>query len=152
MTSPGRRIYAPRSTVTTLGVLAAAIVVMAVSLVVQQPLEWPFATALLLVAALVVIRGLPAGIELQADVLVVRDYVATTRIRRDQVVSVARFPVIEWTRADGTPRETLVSAFIRRAGIAGPSDEDRAAVRTRIEAWLATETGRTSPISFEDGR
>jgi hypothetical protein len=142
MTSPGRRIYAPRSTVTTLGVLAAAIVVMAVSLVVQQPLEWPFATALVLVAALVVIRGLPAGVELQADVLIVRDYVATTRIPRDQVVSVARFPAIEWTSADGRQRETIVSAFLRRAGIAGPSDEDRAAVRTRIEAWLAVDTGR----------
>jgi hypothetical protein len=135
MTSPGRRIYAPRSTVTTLGVLAAAIIVMAVSLVVQQPLEWPFATALVLVAALVVTRGLPAGVELQ-------DYVATTRIPRDQVVSVARFPAIEWTSADGRQRETIVSAFLRRAGIAGPSDEDRAAVRTRIEAWLAVDTGR----------
>jgi hypothetical protein len=142
MIERGRRIFAPRSTVTTLGVLAAAIVVMAVSLVVQQPLEWPFATALLLVAALIVVRGLPAGVELQTDVLVVHDYAAITRIRRDQIVSVARFPAIEWSSADGTSRETLVSAFTRRPGIAGPSDEDRAAVRTRIEAWLAADTGR----------
>jgi hypothetical protein len=139
MTEPGRRIYAPRSTVTTLGVLAAAIVVMAVSLVVQEPREWPFATALVLVAALVVTRGLPAGVELQADVLVVHDYAATTRIRRDQVVSVERFPAITWTSADGRSRETIVSAFLRRAGIAGPSDADRAAVRARIEAWLAAD-------------
>lgn len=111
--------------------------VLAVVVLVEDVRDWPFALLLVGVAALIAVRGVPAGIDLREDELVLRDYLLTTRIRRAQIVSVERFPAIDWRSVGGVPRETLMWAFVRRAAmITAPTDDDRAHARSIIEGWL----------------
>lgn len=111
--------------------------VLAVVVLVEDVRDWLFALLLVGVAALIAVRGVPAGIDLHEDELVLRDYLLTTRIRRVQVVGVERFPAIDWRSVGGVPRETLMWAFVRRAAmITAPTDSDRAHARSIIEDWL----------------
>lgn len=132
-----RRITAPTITRATLGLCAVALAVFAVVVLVRQINDWPFAVGLAAAAALVAVRGLGAGIDLAKEELVIRDYLLTTRIRREQIISVDGFPSIDWRGTDGVPRVVMVNVFLRRAGmITAPTDGDRAAARSTIQAWL----------------
>ncbi|MEV7933707.1 hypothetical protein [Curtobacterium sp. NPDC089185] len=111
--------------------------VLAVVVLVEDVRDWPFALLLVGVTVLIALRGVGAGINLQENELVLRDYLLTTRIRRAQIVSVERFPAIDWRSAGGVPRETLMWAFVRRAAmITAPTDSDRAHARSIVENWL----------------
>lgn len=115
---------------------AALLVVLAVVIVVQDSGAWPYAAALAVVAVLVVTRGLTAGLDLTDEELVVHDYLVTWRVRRDQVISVERFPAIDWRTNGGTPRETVVLAFVRQAAsVAAATDDDRGSARQTLRAW-----------------
>ncbi|KQO64520.1 hypothetical protein [Curtobacterium sp. Leaf261] len=131
----GRDVPVPLATRLTLGASAAVLSVFAV--VLRDARDWPFALLLLGAAALVTTRGLVAGIDLRGDELVLRDYLLTTRIKRERVVSVERFPAIDWRNSEGVPRETLMWAFVRRAAtITAPTDNDRAEARSVLKRWL----------------
>ena len=137
--SPNRQVAAPPLARAVLAVSALALTVFAVIVFVHQAADWPFAAVLIGVAALVVLRGLRARIELTSNSLVVRDYVRTTIIRREQIVSVERFPSIDWQGTNGTPHVTLFNPYLRRAGmITAASDKDRAEARSIIQSWLDT--------------
>ena len=124
--------------------------VLAVVVLVEDVRDWLFALLLVGVAAFIAVRGVPAGIDLHEDELVLRDYLLTTRIRRAQVVSVERFPAIDWRSVGGVPRETLMWAFVRRAAmITAPTDRDRAHARSIIENWLHDGEERQHPSSDE---
>lgn len=134
---PTRRITAPPLTRATLGLGAIALTVFAVVVLVRQFNDWPFAAVLLAAAVLIAFRGLGAGVTLGEKELVIRDYLFTTRIRREQVTSVDRFPSIDWRGTDGVPRVTVFNVFLRHAAtITAPTDDDRAAARSTIQAWL----------------
>lgn len=140
----------PVVTRVTLGASAAVLTVLAVVVLTEDLRDWPFALLLAVVAALVAVRGVPAGIDLHEDELVLHDYLLTTRIGRAQIVSVERFPAIDWRSAAGVPRETLMWAFVRRAAmITAPADGDRARARSVIEGWLRDGGERQHPSSDE---
>jgi hypothetical protein len=136
---PTRRITAPPITRATFGLGVIALAVFGVVVLVRQGNDWPFAAVLFTAAALIAFRGLGAGITLGEKELVVRDYLFTTRIRREQVTSVDRFPSIDWRDTNGVPRVTLFNVFLRHAAmITAPTDDDRAAARSAIQAWVDT--------------
>lgn len=140
----------PVVTRVTLGSGAALLTVLAVVVLVEDVRDWPFVLLLGGVAALIAFRGAPAGIDLQENELVLRDYLLTTRIRRAQIVSVERFLAIDWRSTGGVPRETLMWAFVRRAAmITAPTDCDRAHARSIIENWLHDGEERQHPSSDE---
>lgn len=145
-----RDVPVPLATRVTLGAGAAALTVFAAVVLVRDARDWPFALLLLGAAALVATRGFPAGIYLGDDELILRDYLLTTRIKRAQVVSVERFPAVDWRNKDGVPRETLMWAFVRRAAtITAPTDDDRAEARAVLEQWL--QHGRNHQQPSGDG-
>lgn len=131
-----RDVPAPLVVRFNLGVGAGVLTMLAVISLLQDVRAWPFVVLLLGLAVLVVTRGVRAGIEFQGDEMVLHDYVLTTRVGRAQVVSIDRFPAIDWRGHDGTPRETVVWAFARNAASTAPSDEDRAVARSIVETWL----------------
>ncbi len=140
----------PVVTRVTLGAGAAVLTVLAVVVLTENVRDWPFAVLFVGVAALIALRGVPAGIDLQEDELVLRDYLLTTRMRRAQIVSVERFPAIDWRSAGGVPRETLMWAFVRRAAmVTAPTDSDRAQARSIIEGWLLDGEERLHSSSDE---
>jgi hypothetical protein len=140
-----RDVPVPLATRLTLGASAAVLSVFAVVVVLRDARDWPFALLLLGAA-----RGLTAGIDLQGDGLVLRDYLLTTRIKRERVVSVERFPAIDWRNSEGVPRETLMWAFVRRAAtITAPTDNDRAEARSVLKQWL--QSGEDHQQPSDDG-
>jgi hypothetical protein len=137
-----RRIDTPLQMRVSLGISAAILIILAAAVFLAQPGErWlsnTLAAVMLTLAVLITYRGLRARIDLHQDELVVHDWLFTRHISRSQVISVDRFPWIDWRGSDGRPREILVNIFLRRAaGLAAASDEDRAAARATLEAWLA---------------
>lgn len=144
MTAQTQRIDAPSQTRISLGISAAVLTVLAAAVFLTQPGErWLsniVAAVMLAIAALIAYRGLRARIELQQDELVIRDWILTTRLPRTQVMSVDRFPWIDWRGSDGRPREILVNVFLRRAaGLTAASEEDRATAQARLQTWLGEE-------------
>lgn len=116
---------------------SAIAVAVAVTLPLAQRSAWPVGAALLVAAALVLARGVRARIELWGDELVVRDYLFSTRIPRDRVLTVDRFPSIDWRGADGIPRETLVNAFNpQQLELFGPTDAELDRIRAVLQRWL----------------
>ncbi|MBT2503459.1 hypothetical protein J7E22_13035 [Curtobacterium sp. ISL-83] len=90
-------------------------------------------------AVLVLVRGVRARIELWGDALVVRDYLFSTRIPRHRIMTVHRFPSIDWRDSDGIPRETLVNAFDpQQSPLIGPTNADLSRIREQLQTWLDT--------------
>lgn len=116
---------------------SAIAVAVAVTLPLAQRGAWPVSAALLVAAALVLARGVRARVELWGNELVVRDYLFATRIPRDRVLTVDRFPSIDWRGADGIPRETLVNAFNpQQLELFGPTDAELDRIREVLQRWL----------------
>lgn len=117
-------------------VAAAVAVAVAVTLVLAQRDAWPVSAVLVVVAGLVALRWARTGVDLSEDELVVRGFAFSTRIRRDQIVAVDRFPSIDWRGADGVTRETLVNAFVGSRFSPNPSEAEIADARAELQAWL----------------
>jgi|GEM_PF-5765783 len=126
---------------------SAIAVAVAVTLPLAQRSAWPVSAALLVAAALVLARGVRARVELWRDELVVRDYLFSTRIPRDRVLTVDRFPSIDWRGADGIPREALVNAFNpQQLELFGPTDAELDRIRAVLQRWLTgVDAHRESP-------
>ncbi len=134
---PARILRAPRRLRLAMQVGSAIAVAVAVTLPLAQRSAWPVSAALLVAASLVLSRGVRARVELRGDELVVRDYTFSTRIARDRILMVHRFPSIDWRGADGIPRETLVNAFNpQRLDSLGPTDAELDQIREVLERWL----------------
>ncbi|WP_413602162.1 hypothetical protein [Curtobacterium sp. Curtsp57] len=138
MTDPqsSRTIPMPRRIRLILQVAAAIAVAFAVALVLAQRDAWPVSAVLVVAAGLVALRWARTGVDLSEDELVVRGFAFSTRIRRDQIVAVDRFPSIDWRGADGVTRETLVNAFIGTRYSPNPSEAEIADARAELQAWL----------------